>query len=183
MGGKANGPHGVRVCGRGECLAGLYRDHAATVARIVGRHVRAPGAVIDDACQTAWTRLCEHGEVVLDGDRVVVAWLVTTAEWEAWRYRDARAPASTRVTTAMREAWRYSARRRETTVGAWQPETGVAGGIPEPVGPAADPADVVIGREQLTQLRRLTARERRRRRRWGPRADPFGWKERRRRGR
>ena len=140
MEGKANGPRGVRVCGRGERLAGLYRDHAATVVRIVARRVRAPGAVIDDACQTAWTRLCEHGEVVLDDDRAVVGWLVTTA---------------------MREAWRYRARSRETAVGAWQPEADVAGELPEPVGLAADPADVVIGREQLTQLRRLTARERR----------------------
>lgn len=140
MGEKANGPHGVRVCGRGERLTSLYRDHAATVARVVARRVRAPGAVIDDACQTAWTRLCEHGDVVLDDDRAVVGWLVTTA---------------------LREAWRYSARRRETAVGAWQPETGVAGERPEPVGPAADPVDVVIGRERLTQLRRLTARERR----------------------
>ena len=45
--------------------------------------VRAPEAVIEDACQFAWSRLLHHRDRV-SRDRAV-AWLVTTAVHEAFR--------------------------------------------------------------------------------------------------
>src|ERR1700749_1631970 len=38
-------------------VATLYREEAASIRRIVGAHVSAPPAVIEDACQVAWCRL------------------------------------------------------------------------------------------------------------------------------
>ena len=105
MGGKGTGPTRGAVRERGERLASLHRDHARTVVRIASRRAHVPGAVMDDACQTAWMRLCEHDEVALDDERGIVAWLVTTA---------------------VREVWRGS-RCRETAVGAWQTDTDVTG--------------------------------------------------------
>ena len=62
-------------------VGAVYIRHATKVRRLVRHYVRAPEPVIDDACQTAWTRL------VRDRARVrpdtAVAWLVTTAIREA----------------------------------------------------------------------------------------------------
>ena len=64
-------------------VGAVYVSHAAKVRRLVRHYVRAPEPVIEDACQTAWTRL------VRDPARVcpdtAVAWLVTTAIREAIR--------------------------------------------------------------------------------------------------
>ncbi|HWE10543.1 MAG TPA: sigma-70 family RNA polymerase sigma factor [Solirubrobacteraceae bacterium] len=64
-------------------VGGIYVDNAARVRRLVRHNVRAPEPVIEDACQTAWTRL------VRDRSRVcpdkAVPWLVTTAVREAVR--------------------------------------------------------------------------------------------------
>ena len=85
---------------RSERVADLYRHEAARVRRIVSRRVRAPEAVIEDACQTAWLRLCAHEDVAVDS-RVAVRWLVITA---------------------IRESWRRTTGSREIPVGGWLPD-------------------------------------------------------------
>jgi len=120
----------------------FYRRHAVTVERAVARRVRAPQAVIEDACHTAWARLCEHPDVEVEAPGAV-RWLVTTA---------------------IREVWRHVSRQREVGVGGWLPETDTEQELPEPAGPAPDPLAVVVAREHhrdlRERLRRLTARER-----------------------
>jgi RNA polymerase sigma factor (sigma-70 family) len=62
-------------------VAGLFEHRAREVHRLVRHEVRAPEAVIEDACQIAWIRLVDHRERV--GRDTVIAWLVTTAMHEA----------------------------------------------------------------------------------------------------
>jgi RNA polymerase sigma factor (sigma-70 family) len=75
--------HGGGQAVRGVDVGAVYVSSAAKVRRLVRHSVRAPEPVIEDACQTAWTRL------VRDRTRVrsdtAVAWLVTTAVREAIR--------------------------------------------------------------------------------------------------
>jgi RNA polymerase sigma factor (sigma-70 family) len=61
----------------------LYRCLARSLQRIVRAGVRAPEAVIEEACQSAWTRLVYHQRRV--GREAALAWLVTTATREALR--------------------------------------------------------------------------------------------------
>ena len=123
---------------RSERVADLYRHEAARVQRIVSARVRASEAVIEDACQIAWLRLCAHQDVALDA-RCAVKWLVITA---------------------MRESWRRTIESREVPVGGWLADGGERE-LPEPVGNAPDPADVTIDRDELRhRLAGLTARER-----------------------
>lgn len=64
-------------------VAELYAGQAGRVRRLVRTGVRAAEPVIDDACQTAWTRLvCHRARVCPDA---AVSWLVTTALREAFR--------------------------------------------------------------------------------------------------
>jgi len=123
---------------RNERITSLYRHEAARVHRIVAARVRAPEAVIDDACQSAWLRLCAHNDVALDAPSAV-RWLVVTAT---------------------RETWRRTTGSREVPVGGW-----LAGGeeheLPEPAGHAPDPSQIAIDRDELRQrLAALTTRER-----------------------
>jgi RNA polymerase sigma factor (sigma-70 family) len=69
----------------------LYRRLAARLERIVRSDVRAPDAVIEDACQFAWIRLLNHCERVRR--EAALSWLATTAVREAVRSvrRDGRA--------------------------------------------------------------------------------------------
>jgi len=128
--------------GRGERIAALYERQGAAVKRLVSHRARVPEAVIEDACQTAWVRLCEHPDVTL-GARAAVKWLVTTA---------------------VREAWRHTSRRRELTVGGWLPDAEGPGELSEPSGEVPDPLLVALEREHTDELRReldaLTVRER-----------------------
>ena len=50
---------------------------------IVAFNVRAPGPLIEDACQTAWLRLTRRRDDL--APRAVLPWLVTTATREALR--------------------------------------------------------------------------------------------------
>jgi len=68
-GGVASSTAANRRSGRSECIASFYEEHAETVRRIVCRRVRAPQCVIDDACDTAWLRLCAHEDVELGSGR------------------------------------------------------------------------------------------------------------------
>jgi hypothetical protein len=69
---------------RGDQIAALYAEQARLVQRQVARRVNAPTAVIEDACQTAWERLCAHPDVDQNTPGAV-RWLVVTAMREAWR--------------------------------------------------------------------------------------------------
>jgi RNA polymerase sigma factor (sigma-70 family) len=69
---------------RTDQIAALYAQQARLVQRQVARRVNAPAAVIEDACQTAWERLCTHADVDPDTPGAI-KWLVITAMREAWR--------------------------------------------------------------------------------------------------
>jgi RNA polymerase sigma factor (sigma-70 family) len=69
---------------RTDQIAALYGQQARLVQRQVARRVNAPTAVIEDACQTAWERLCTHPGVEPVAPSAV-KWLVVTAMREAWR--------------------------------------------------------------------------------------------------
>lgn len=60
-----------------------FRDHAATVIARVARKVRAPHAVIEDACQFAWTQAWRYRSSLRTD--TLRPWLVKVAEREAWR--------------------------------------------------------------------------------------------------
>ena len=68
----------------------LYGSLAGRLQQIVRLDVRAPDAVIEDACQVAWFRLLRHSHRV--HRETVLAWLATTAAREALRLlrRDCR---------------------------------------------------------------------------------------------
>jgi RNA polymerase sigma factor (sigma-70 family) len=61
----------------------LYGQLARRLEQIVRLDVRAPDAVIEDACQAAWARLIHHRERV--HRETVVSWLARTAVHEAVR--------------------------------------------------------------------------------------------------
>jgi RNA polymerase sigma factor (sigma-70 family) len=62
-------------------IGDLYVAFAERLAQIVRFNVRAPEAVIEDACQFAWARLLHHrGRVRCDAAR---AWLTRTATHQA----------------------------------------------------------------------------------------------------
>jgi RNA polymerase sigma factor (sigma-70 family) len=77
------------MSGRADQIAALYAQQARLVQRQVTRRVNAPAAVIEDACQTAWERLCTHPGVELVAPSAV-KWLVITAMREAWRRASSR---------------------------------------------------------------------------------------------
>ena len=145
MGGRARRSGGVAAAGavamradRRERIGVLYERHAEAVRRIVCRRVSAPQAVVEDACQTAWLRLCARDDVALDA-RAAVKWLVITA---------------------VRESWRHTSGRRDLAVGGWLPE-GDAHELSEPAGDAPDPSVIAAERDDVRRrLAALTARER-----------------------
>jgi RNA polymerase sigma factor (sigma-70 family) len=116
-------------------LGELYRLFSARLLRIVRGSVRAPEAVIEDACQFAWSRLIHERDRVAP-DRAA-GWLVTTALHEALK----------------------SIRRA-----GYEPslETMVESGI-EFVSPRADrsPEPLAERRERLLTLRSLSERQQR----------------------
>ena len=66
-----------------EAIEGLYRSHATRLLHLVRGDAQAPDAVIEDACQHAWTKVLSHRERV--EEHAALAWLATTAVHEAWR--------------------------------------------------------------------------------------------------
>jgi DNA-directed RNA polymerase specialized sigma24 family protein len=88
-------------------LAAFYTAHRGALERILRRRVRASEAVIEDACQTAWTILCAHPDVAVH-EHTTLGWLITTATREAWKQA------------------RHLA-ERETPAGAFQPPGDNAG--------------------------------------------------------
>jgi RNA polymerase sigma factor (sigma-70 family) len=76
------GPAGGAV-GNPDDVGELYRSLSGRLEHIVRRDVRAPDAVIEDACQLAWSRLLRHcGGVRRDA---ALSWLARTAQREAFR--------------------------------------------------------------------------------------------------
>jgi DNA-directed RNA polymerase specialized sigma24 family protein len=64
-------------------LADLYADLAPQLERIVNANVRAPGTLLEEACQTAWTWLVAERDSLTPGTEL--GWLATTATREALR--------------------------------------------------------------------------------------------------
>jgi len=125
--------------GRKQRITALYERHASTVERLVSRRANVPRPVIEDACQTAWARLCLRDDVDIEPSSTL-RWLVIVAA---------------------REAWRYTGRRRELAVGGWLPDVDATGELPEPPGPALDPLILACERDDLRRrLIVLTPRER-----------------------
>src|SRR5882757_9779909 len=69
---------------RNEAIAVLYAQRAGGLRRAVSCQVTAPAVLVDDACQTAWTRLCGRVEVDVESPGVI-GWLLRTAVREASR--------------------------------------------------------------------------------------------------
>jgi RNA polymerase sigma factor (sigma-70 family) len=64
-------------------IAELYGQLSKRLERIVGRDVRAPAPVIEDACQFAWVTLVSHRARVRQA--TTLPWLVKTAQHEAFK--------------------------------------------------------------------------------------------------
>ena len=115
-------------------LGRLYEELSGQLLKIVRGGVMAPDAVIEDACQVAWSRLVRHhGRVRAE---TVLAWLTITARREAFRLID-------------RDA-------RERSLEAEMDRQGVR----EPVDPLG-PEEVVLQREQIWGISRLPPRQER----------------------
>jgi RNA polymerase sigma factor (sigma-70 family) len=135
----------ARAAHRDERITVLYEQQATKLHRLVSARVRTSEVVIEDACQTAWMRLCTHTEVDPDGPGAV-RWLTITA---------------------IREAWKHSA-SRDIPVGGWTANDAhddrEAGELPEPAGDTPDPLDAAISHEHTRELKgrlaMLTERQR-----------------------
>src|ERR1700761_3637628 len=127
--------HEGRQVTTGVDVGAVYVTDAAKVRRLVRHYVRAPEPVIEDACQTAWTRLVRDRAGVRPD--AVVAWLVTTA---------------------IREAIKLTRRAgREAFLEELLDDTGELEGLQG--GPVTD--EVVEHRLRLESLRLLPARQQR----------------------
>ena len=139
QGPEANRP--TPTARRNDRIALLYRHHAAQLRRMVASRVTAPRAVIDDACQTAWTRLCARVDIDAEAP-TVVGWLLTTA---------------------LREGWRQAGAQR--TLGDASNTTPEGDGPAEPVADTAGPLELTLEHEHSRELRArlndLSDRERR----------------------
>lgn len=124
---------------RSERIAVLFEQYAQRVERVVSARASVPRSVIEDACQTAWVRLCMRNDVDVEASGAL-RWLVVTA---------------------VHEAWRYTGRRRELPVGGWLPDAEGVGEPPEPCGQAPDPLMLAVERDEVRRrLLVLTPRER-----------------------
>lgn len=113
----------------------LYRRLSPRLRQIVRCDVHASEAVIEDACQIAWSRLIRHSEHVRR--EAVLSWLATTAVREAFKL-----------------SWRD---RRELSLDA---ELERMGELPIPSA-APGPAELVELRDRLAEVRRLPVRQQR----------------------
>ncbi|MGH2860038.1 MAG: RNA polymerase sigma factor [Solirubrobacteraceae bacterium] len=64
-------------------MSDLYSDLQPQLVRILASNLQPPDWVIDEACQTAWSSLLEHGGAVVPGGEL--GWLSTTATRAALR--------------------------------------------------------------------------------------------------
>ena len=115
----------------------LYGLLSRRLEQIVRLDVRAPDAVIEDACSFAWSRLLHHRHRV--HRETVVAWLARTAVPEAFKL--------------------LSRDRRELSLEAAGEQPGQP--LPSLPAPARAPHELVEERERLADLRRLPKRQQR----------------------
>ena len=116
-------------------VAQLYEELAPRLRSIVSRDVTAPPAVIEDACQFAWSRLIDHRERVC---------METAPAWLA--------------TTAVREAFKLLRRRnREESLDAAVDEVGEASVHPR----STATEDLYEQRQKIAEVRRLPLRQQR----------------------
>ncbi|MDQ6804598.1 MAG: sigma-70 family RNA polymerase sigma factor [Actinomycetota bacterium] len=116
-------------------LEELYKQLSPRLRQIVRCDVRASEAVIEDACQIAWSRLIRHADHVRRD--AVLSWLATTA---------------------VREAFKLSRRDlRELSLDAELERTGELA-FPSP---APGPAELVELRDRLGEVGRLPVRQQR----------------------
>ena len=116
-------------------IARLYEELADRLEKIVRGRVHAPEAVIEDACQFAWSRLVHHRRRV-DQDKAL-GWLAVTARHEALKLAE-----------------------REEREGSLEEELERVGGLAE--APAAlMPEDVVLRRERVSGIGSLPPRQQR----------------------
>jgi RNA polymerase sigma factor (sigma-70 family) len=115
-------------------VADMYQALAGPLRQIVRCAVRAPEAVIDDACQAAWSRLLRRRRDIRT--ETALGWLATTASREALR----------------------SCRRaaRELPLDELREEQAEQLGLT--VGPAG-PDEIFAFRQRLDQLRELPRRQ------------------------
>ena len=113
----------------------LYRAYATRLTGLVRLDPRVCGAVVDDACQTAWVKLALHRECVLDEH--ALSWLATTA---------------------LRDARRLTARnaRNVSLEQCLEESVGIPPGPEE-----QEPYEVVSARLRVEELRRLPRRQQR----------------------
>ena len=116
-------------------LGELYRLLAPQLRHIVATHVAASEALIDDACQIAWSRLIRRADDV-QGE-AALSWLATTA---------------------VREAFKLA--RREQLEISLDAELEREGELALP-SRAAGPAELIELRDRLGELRRLPERQQR----------------------
>jgi RNA polymerase sigma factor (sigma-70 family) len=109
----------------------LYGLLAKRLEQIVRMDVRAPDAVVEDACQFAWSRLVDHCHRV--HRETAMSWLARTAVREAFKLA------------------LYG--RRELPL---EPESGHAGAASVPA-----PDVIVVARERLAEVSRLPERQQR----------------------
>jgi RNA polymerase sigma factor (sigma-70 family) len=69
---------------RSDQIADLYNVYAARLVALVSARIRAPSAIIEDACAMAWETLLTRTHVSLQRDSVR-GWLLRVAEREALR--------------------------------------------------------------------------------------------------
>ena len=125
---------------RHAAVAHFYTEHEGHLRALVARRVH--GSVgVEDACQDAWVILLAHPEIDLDHHGL--RWLTTIAT---------------------REAWTQARRRRELPVGTLSRPSPDVDELAEPAGPAGDPADLALRRDEhdrrVADLQALKPRER-----------------------
>jgi RNA polymerase sigma factor (sigma-70 family) len=127
---------------RRDALTSFFIRHENSLRGAVYKYSRAGRLGLDDACAIAWLKLVGRPDITLDERGF--AWLVTVA---------------------IREAWRLRRDEHEWPAGVFLPESDRDDEMHEPIGPASDPADLLLARElhreRVARLRRLKPRERR----------------------
>jgi RNA polymerase sigma factor (sigma-70 family) len=68
---------------RHDDIAAYFAANAGALERTVARHVVAPGAVVEDACSIAWSKLLRRPDIRLGSDGFW--WLYRVAVREVWR--------------------------------------------------------------------------------------------------
>lgn len=118
-------------------LDGLYRTSAVRLTGVVRHALGAPEVVVEDACQSAWSKLVRHRQTV--AREAAFSWLATTA---------------------VREALRIVARsERELSLEASLEDGGCAEAPRLPA--ELEPEQIVADRSRIEDLRGLPARQQR----------------------